>query len=101
MSGNSADSFSEESDGEGEKSHERVEVGKTAGVNGRGPPKNNASPVPSPTTPSPSGSHKRRRAQIKSGKSGLQLCIPEHLQVKSIYLQLYYITMINYIVCSD
>lgn len=70
MSGNSADSFSEESDGEEEKSNERIEVGKTTGVNGRGPPKN-ASPAPSPTTPSPSASHKRRSAQIKSGESDL------------------------------
>ncbi|XP_053336272.1 uncharacterized protein LOC128508823 isoform X1 [Clarias gariepinus] len=71
MSGNSADSFSEESDGEGEKSNERIEVAKTAGVNGRAPPKTSASPVPSPTTPSPSGSHKRRSSQIKSGKRGV------------------------------
>lgn len=72
MSGNSADSFSEESDGEGEKSNERPEVGKTAGVNGRGPNKNISSPIPSPPTPSPSSSRKRRSAQIKSGTNGLQ-----------------------------
>lgn len=89
MSGNSADSFSEESDGEGEKSNERIEIGKTAGVNGRGPTKNSASPVPSPTTPSPSGSHKRRSSQIKSGKSGLQLFIPEHLQVNQFAYNYY------------
>lgn len=85
MSGNSADSFSEESDGEGEKSNDRLEVGKTAGVNGRGPPKNSTSPVPSP--PTPSVSHKRRSSQIKSGKSGLHLRVSEHLHVKSICLQ--------------
>lgn len=86
MSGNSADSFSEESDGEGEKNNERLEVGKSVGVNGRGPTKNSASPVPSPTTPAPLASHKRRSSQTKSGKSGLRLCVPEHLQVKPVYL---------------
>ncbi|KAL7841249.1 hypothetical protein SRHO_G00249400 [Serrasalmus rhombeus] len=72
MSGNSADSFSEESDGDGEKGKERLDGGKKTGVNGRGPrSKKSFSPLPSPTTPSPSGGHKRRSSQIKSGKRGV------------------------------
>lgn len=72
MSGNSGDSFSEESEAEGEKSKVKVNGGKKARVNGRGPrPKKSFSPHVSPTKPSPSAGHKRRAAQIKSGKRGV------------------------------
>ncbi|XP_072526530.1 uncharacterized protein [Salminus brasiliensis] len=72
MSGNSGDSFSEESEGEVEKSKVKIDVGKKAGVNGRGPrAKKSFSPQVSPITPSASGGHKRRASQIKSGKRGV------------------------------
>uniref|UniRef100_A0A3B1J558 Si:cabz01080528.1 n=1 Tax=Astyanax mexicanus TaxID=7994 RepID=A0A3B1J558_ASTMX len=73
MSGNSGDSFSEESEVEGEKSKEKVDGGKKAGVNGRGPrPKKSFNPHVLPTTPSPSAGHKRRAAQIKSKRGVLK-----------------------------
>ncbi|XP_051993547.1 uncharacterized protein LOC127651643 isoform X1 [Xyrauchen texanus] len=72
MSGNSADSFSDESDKEGEKNKERAEVGKKRGCSARRPPpKKRSSPHLSQATPSPSGVLKRRSSQVKSGKRGV------------------------------
>ncbi|XP_030635315.1 splicing factor, arginine/serine-rich 19 [Chanos chanos] len=72
MSGNSADSFSDDSEAEGEKSKERAEVGKKGAGNGKGPrPKKESSPHPMSVTPSPSGPHKKRNSQPKSGKRGV------------------------------
>ncbi|XP_028830247.1 uncharacterized protein LOC114786839 [Denticeps clupeoides] len=72
MSGNSADSFSEESDVEAAKSKERVEVSKKAAPCPPRPPsrKKGSSPQPAAVTPSPV-SHKRRSSQPKSGKRGV------------------------------
>ncbi|XP_067257187.1 uncharacterized protein [Chanodichthys erythropterus] len=69
MSGNSADSFSDDSDGEGNENKERAEVVKKRAPSHRGPPpKKGNSPRLSPATPSPL---KRRSSQVKSGKRGV------------------------------
>lgn len=64
MSGNSADSFSDDSDMEMEKGKDRVEVGKKGGQ--AGAKKKGGSPHPSAVV-SPTG-HKRRGSQPKSGE---------------------------------
>ncbi|XP_066516938.1 uncharacterized protein [Hoplias malabaricus] len=73
MSGNSAESLSEESDGDAGKGKEKLNGGKKAGVNGRrSRPKKSFSPQLTSNNPSPSGAaHKRRSSQIKSGKRGV------------------------------
>ncbi|XP_046904758.1 uncharacterized protein LOC124486924 [Hypomesus transpacificus] len=70
MSGNSADSFSDESEGEAEKEvKEKAEVVKKKGP-GR-PPRKRRGPPPSSVNPSLPGAHKRRSVQPKSGKRGV------------------------------
>ncbi|XP_042582856.1 uncharacterized protein LOC109091249 [Cyprinus carpio] len=70
MSGNSADSFSDDSDGEASKSQDRAGAGKKKGLSTRAPrPKKSSRPHQS--TSSPSAAHKRRSAQVKSGKRGV------------------------------
>nr|XP_055074338.1 uncharacterized protein LOC129453947 [Misgurnus anguillicaudatus] len=67
MSGNSADSFSDDSDADGDKNKDRVQVGKKRASSSRGPrPKKSA-----PATPTPTATHKRRSSQVKSGKRGV------------------------------
>ncbi|KTG47620.1 hypothetical protein cypCar_00019156, partial [Cyprinus carpio] len=70
MSGNSADSFSDDSDGEASKSQDRAGAGKKKGSSTRAPrPKKSSRPHQ--CTSSPSAAHKRRSAQVKSGKRGV------------------------------
>ncbi|XP_062305884.1 uncharacterized protein LOC134010042 [Osmerus eperlanus] len=70
MSGNSADSFSDDSEGEAEKeAKEKTEVVKKKGP-GR-PPRKRRGPPPSSVNPSLPGAHKRRSVQPKSGKRGV------------------------------
>ncbi|XP_051501662.1 uncharacterized protein LOC127410434 isoform X1 [Myxocyprinus asiaticus] len=72
MSGNSADSFSDDTDGESEKNKEKAEVVKKGRSSARRPmPKKRSRPHVTPATPSPSGAHKRRSSQVKSGKRGV------------------------------
>ncbi|KAM4612141.1 uncharacterized protein ACJ7VT_012733 isoform 2-T2 [Polymixia lowei] len=73
MSGNSADSFSDDSDAEGEKEEVKekvVEVVMKKKGPGR-PPRKKRGPVPSSVSPSLPGVHKRRSVQPKSGKRGV------------------------------
>lgn len=66
MSGNSADSFSEDSDGEASKSKGRAGAGKKQGLSTRAPRTKKSSSL-HPST-SASAAHKRRSAQVKSGQ---------------------------------
>ncbi|XP_008320280.2 uncharacterized protein LOC103387422 isoform X2 [Cynoglossus semilaevis] len=72
MSGNSADSFSEESEPEEEKEEvkEKPEVVVKKKGPGR-PPRKKKAPNPSPVTPSVPNAHKRRCVPPKSGKRGV------------------------------
>ncbi|KAM3857845.1 uncharacterized protein ACN63O_018919 [Diretmus argenteus] len=72
MSGNSAESFSEESEAEGEKEEvkEKAEVMVKKKGPGR-PPRKKRGPLPSSVNPSLAGVHKRRSIQPKSGKRGV------------------------------
>lgn len=67
MSGNSADSFSEDSEAEEEKEEvkEKSEVTKKKGP-GR-PPRKKKPPIPSPVSPPVANAHKRRCIPPKSG----------------------------------
>lgn len=72
MSGNSADSFSEESGAEEEKEEvkEKAEVMVKKKGPGR-PPRKKRAPIPSPVGPSLANVHKRRCIPPKSGKRGV------------------------------
>ncbi|KAG7498001.1 hypothetical protein JOB18_047431 [Solea senegalensis] len=72
MSGNSADSFSEESEAEEEKEEikEKVEVLVKKKGPGR-PPRKKRAPNPSPVNPPVASAHKRRSVPPKSGKRGV------------------------------
>ncbi|XP_062372440.1 pneumococcal serine-rich repeat protein isoform X1 [Sardina pilchardus] len=68
MSGNSADSFSDDSDVEGDKAKERVEVGKKGAAGSAAKKKGGKANASAAVTPA---GHKRRGAQPKSGKRGV------------------------------
>ncbi|XP_071758954.1 uncharacterized protein LOC139914512 [Centroberyx gerrardi] len=72
MSGNSADSLSEDSEAEGEKEEvkEKTEVMVKKKGPGR-PPRKKRGPLPSSVNPSLASVHKRRCIQPKSGKRGV------------------------------
>ncbi|KAL0970512.1 hypothetical protein UPYG_G00243060 [Umbra pygmaea] len=70
MSGNSADSLSDDSDREAEKAREKVDVEEVKKRPGRPPRKKKAPPPTSVNTLLP-GAHKRRSVQPKSGKRGV------------------------------
>ncbi|KAF4111717.1 uncharacterized protein LOC131543800 [Onychostoma macrolepis] len=69
MSGNSADSFSEDSDGEASKSKDRADAAKKDGSSNRAPRPKKSSSLHQST--SASAALKRRSAQVKSGKRGV------------------------------
>ncbi|XDV19559.1 hypothetical protein PO909_025008 [Leuciscus waleckii] len=72
MSGNSADSFSEDSDREGNGNKERAVVVKKRVASTRSPrQKKGTSPRVPQATASPSAGLKRRSSQVKSGKRGV------------------------------
>ncbi|XP_073692881.1 uncharacterized protein [Garra rufa] len=72
MSGNSADSFSDDSDGEASKSKDKADAGKKEVSGNRAPrTKKSNGPHLSASTSSSSAAHKRRSAQVKSGKRGV------------------------------
>lgn len=72
MSGNSADSFSEDSEAEEEKEEvkEKAEVMVKKKGPGR-PPRKKRAPIPTPVSPSIANVHKRRCIPPKSGKRGV------------------------------
>ncbi|XP_031707221.1 uncharacterized protein LOC116385688 isoform X1 [Anarrhichthys ocellatus] len=72
LSGNSADSFSEESEAEEEKEEvkEKAEVMVKKKGPGR-PPRKKRAPIPAPVSPSIANVHKRRCIPPKSGKRGV------------------------------
>ncbi|TKS92729.1 hypothetical protein D9C73_027285 [Collichthys lucidus] len=72
MSGNSADSFSEDSEAEEEKEEvkEKAEVVVKKKGPGR-PPRKKRAPIPSPVSPTIANVHKRRCIPPKSGKRGV------------------------------
>ncbi|XP_056299258.1 uncharacterized protein LOC130212144 [Pseudoliparis swirei] len=74
MSGNSADSFSEDSEAEEEKAKEEVKEKTEVIVKKKGPgrpPRKKRAPIPSPVSPSRANVHKRRCIPPKSGKRGV------------------------------
>ncbi|KAG7461850.1 hypothetical protein MATL_G00195450 [Megalops atlanticus] len=73
MSGNSADSFSDDSEGEQEKCKDKVETVKKGAERGRPPRRKKVStpPASSVCPSSASNAHKRRSAQPKPGKRGV------------------------------
>ncbi|TNN85207.1 hypothetical protein EYF80_004557 [Liparis tanakae] len=74
MSGNSADSFSEDSEAEEEKAKEEVKEKAEVLVKKKGPgrpPRKKRAPNPSPASPSMANVHKRRCIPPKSGKRGV------------------------------
>ncbi len=81
MSGNSADSFSEDSDGEASKSKDRAAAGKKQGLSTRAPRTKKSSSLQS--TSSPSAAHKRRSAQVKSGQHCTTSSITSHQSLHS------------------
>lgn len=74
MSGNSADSFSEDSEEEKEEVKEKAEVMVKKKGPGR-PPRKKRPPIPSPVSPSIANVHKRRCIPPKSGKHLPHVCI--------------------------
>lgn len=72
MSGNSADSFSDESEAEEEKEEvkEKAEVNVKKKGPGR-PPRKKRAPIPPPVSPTIANAHKRRCIPPKSGKRGV------------------------------
>ena len=71
MSGNSGDSFSDDSDGEvAEKEEVKVEVAVAKKKGPGRPPRKKRGPVPTPVNTMLPVSHKRRCVQPKSGKDG-------------------------------
>ncbi|XP_013887425.1 bromodomain-containing protein 4 [Austrofundulus limnaeus] len=73
MSGNSADSFSEDSEVEEEKEEVKEQIEITVKKKGPGrPPRKKKAPVPPPTAgPPPANDNKRRSTPVKSGKRGV------------------------------
>ncbi|XP_065806315.1 uncharacterized protein [Labrus bergylta] len=72
MSGNSADSFSENSEAEEEKEEVKEKAEVTVKKKGPGrPPRKKRAPVPPPVSPVTANAHKRRCLPQKSGKRGV------------------------------
>ncbi|XP_029025524.1 uncharacterized protein LOC114867202 isoform X2 [Betta splendens] len=72
MSGNSGDSFSEDSEAEEEKEETKEKSEVLVKKKGPGrPPRKKRAPVPSPVSPSVANAHKRRCVPPKSGKRGV------------------------------
>ncbi|XP_060887950.1 uncharacterized protein LOC132958878 isoform X2 [Labrus mixtus] len=72
MSGNSADSFSENSEAEEEKEEVKEKAEVTVKKKGPGrPPRKKRAPVPPPVNPVTANAHKRRCLPQKSGKRGV------------------------------